>query len=135
MGHILKIFGIALIIFLVIDMIWLGFIAKNFYREHLGHLLKTNVSWLPAVIFYLIFVAGLVFFVINPALVNDSFRYALFAGAFFGFITYATYDLTNHATVKGWPLLVTLADLAWGSFIASATASISFWISKFLNIA
>ncbi len=134
MIQILKIFGIALVVFLIIDMIWLGFIARNFYQEHLGSLMKTNVNWLAAIIFYLIFIAGLVFFVINPALTNNSFSYALLAGAFFGLITYATYDLTNHATLKGWPLIVTLADLAWGTFIASATASISFWISKLFNI-
>lgn len=134
MGDILKIFGLALVIFFIIDMVWLGYLARDFYREQIGFLLKSNVNWLAAIVFYLIFIAGLVFFVINPALSNNSFSYALLAGAFYGFITYATYDLTNHATLKGWPLIVTLADLAWGSFIASATASITYWFSKLFNI-
>ncbi len=134
MAEILKIFGIALVIFLVIDMIWLGFIARNFYREHLGFLMEKNVNWLAAIVFYLIFVAGLVFFVINPALTDNSFSYALLAGAFYGLITYATYDLTNLATLKGWPVIITLADLAWGTFLASATASISFWVIKLVNV-
>jgi len=116
-------------------MVWLGWLARKFYKQHIGHLLKKNVNWLAAVIFYLIHIAGLVFFVIQPAVTNNSFSYALFAGAFFGLVTYATYDLTNHATVKGWPLIVTLADLAWGTFIASATASITFLISVLFSVA
>ena len=134
MGPYVRLFGITLFIFLAIDMVWLGWIARTFYKKHIGHLLKKNVNWLAAVIFYLIFIAGLIFFVIHPALINNSFSYALLAGGLFGLVTYSTYDLTNHATVKGWPLTVTLADLAWGSFLASATASLSYLISVWFNV-
>ncbi len=119
-------------VFLIIDLVWLGVIAKNLYKKHLGHLMKENVNWIAAVIFYSIFIAGLIFFVIEPALENDSVRYALLTGGAFGLITYATYDLTNLSTLKNWPVFVTVIDLIWGTVLSGATASISFVIISYL---
>lgn len=125
-------FLITFVVFMVIDLIWLGFIAKNIYRKYLGHLMKKNVNWIAAIIFYCIFIVGLIFFVIDPAVHKESVRYALLAGGGFGLITYATYDLTNLATLEEWPLMVTMIDLIWGTVLSGATAGISFGIINYL---
>lgn len=130
MSYFIKLYVVSLIVFLGIDIIWLGFIAKQLYAKYLGYLMTERIVWLAAIIFYLIFIAGLVFFVINPALKEKSLSYALYAGAFLGLVTYATYDLTNLATIKNWPIIVTVLDLLWGMFISSATSGITFLIMK-----
>jgi len=127
--QILKTYIITFLVFIVLDAIWLGFIAKKLYAEKLGYLMKSNVNWIAAVIFYLIFIAGLVFFVVSPSITKESLSYALKAGLFFGFVTYATYDLTNLATIKDWPLSITFIDLAWGSTLGLLTSTISYLIN------
>lgn len=124
----LKLFAIALPVFLAIDMVWLGLVAKNFYREQIGALLKPDVNWIAAIIFYLIFIAGIVVFVIVPAVEKGSWMHALLFGALFGLVCYATYDLTNLAVAKDWPLLVTLVDLAWGSILAASVSIATYFI-------
>lgn len=128
MALIIKSYVSAFLVFFAIDMLWLGLIAKNFYGAKLGHLMTPKVLWTPAFIFYMLFVAGILFFVVFPALQKGSWTYALGAGALFGLITYATYDLTNLATLKDWPLVVTLVDLVWGSVLSASTATLSFLI-------
>lgn len=130
MTQIVKMYLVSFCVFIIIDLIWLGFIAKNLYGNYLGYLMKENINWSAAIIFYLIFVAGILFFVINPALAKDSLSYAILAGALFGFITYSTYDLTNLSTIKDWPLTITIIDLIWGSVLSSTTASLSFLTIK-----
>ena len=93
----IKLYAIALPVFFVIDMIWLGLVAKGFYRAQIGALMKPEVNWTAAVVFYLIFIAGLVVFVISPAVEKSSWKHALLFGALFGLVCYATYDLTNLA--------------------------------------
>ena len=122
----LKIAGVATIIFFAVDMVWLGLIAKKLYAKELKDFLSPKVNWPAAIIFYLIFILGLAFFVITPALDGLGLTYAIFAGAFFGFVCYSTYDLTNLATMKNWPLKITLIDLAWGAFISSAVSTITY---------
>ncbi len=124
----LKLFTIALPVFFVIDIIWIGFLAKDFYRSQIGTLLKSDVNWTAAIIFYLIFIAGLVTFVIAPAVEKGSWTHALIFGALFGLVCYATYDLTNLALAKDWPVLVTIVDLVWGAFIASAVSVVTYFI-------
>ncbi len=124
----LKTYLIALAVFLTIDMIWLGLVAKSFYATQLDYIMKTEINWVAAIIFYLIFIVGLVTFVISPALEKASWRFALRRGLLFGLVTYATYDLTNLATIRDWPLTVTLIDLAWGSFLAASVSLISYQI-------
>lgn len=123
-------FLIAMGVFLVIDLIWLGFIAKDLYAKHLGYLMAEKVNFAAAFIFYIIFVLGMMYFIINPALVKGDWMAALLPGAFFGLIAYATYDLTNLATIKDWPLLITAIDLVWGSSLSAATCTISYFIIK-----
>ena len=121
---------ISVAVFLSIDMIWLLVISKNLYAKYLGYLMTDQVRVGAAAIFYLIFVVGLLFFVITPALSKDSWTYALFAGMVFGLITYATYDLTNLAVVKDWPVAITIIDLIWGTFLSSTTATVSFLLIR-----
>lgn len=126
-------FLISFGVFLIIDLIWLGFIAKDLYAKYLGYIMGP-VNWPAAIIFYVIFVVGLMYFVILPAIDAQSIWVALTRGAFFGFITYATYDLTNLSTLKDWPINITIIDLIWGTFLASSVSTVSYWvISKLFN--
>lgn len=126
----LKIYLTTMIVFFLVDILWLGLISKKLYSEYLGHLMSPKVNWTAALIFYALFIAGLVFFVINPALAKDSLKYAILVGGFFGLIAYGTYDLTNLATLKDWPLNITIIDLVWGTFLNGATSGITFLVVK-----
>lgn len=126
----LKLYIVSLLVFSSIDFIWLGFIAKNLYREQIGFLMKSEISWVPALLFYCIYLFGLVLFSIQPALKAQSWQLALLYGAVFGLVCYATYDLTNLATLKGWPVKIVIYDLAWGAFISATTSLIVFWIGS-----
>jgi uncharacterized membrane protein len=128
MSDLAKCFVITLVVFLVLDAIWLGVIAPRFYRAQIGFLMADRPRWLAAGVFYLIFVAGLVFFVVSPGVREGLLGKAALRGALFGLVTYATYDLTNLATVKGWPLLVTVVDLGWGTVLSATTALLSVWL-------
>ena len=125
---------ITLVVFLAIDMVWLLVLSKKLYSEKLGYLMAEKPNLIVALVFYIIFAAGILFFVIQPALLLGSWKYALFAGMFFGLVTYGTYDLTNQATIKDWPAIITIVDLIWGSFVTGCTAFISFYIiTKFFK--
>jgi len=124
----LKLYLMTLVIFFLVDIVWLGVISKKLYKEYLGHLMGP-VNWPAALIFYAMFIAGLVFFVINPAIEKQSLFYAVSVGAFFGLITYGTYDLTNLATLKDWPVTITIIDLIWGTFLNAATAGITYHVA------
>ncbi|MSR68081.1 DUF2177 family protein [Candidatus Peribacteria bacterium] len=124
-----KLFFIALPIFLALDMAWLGFIARDYYRSQIGSLLKDQVNWVAALVFYAIYISGLVTFVLLPAVTKHSWQSALLMGAFFGFVAYATYDLTNLAVAKNWTLSVTIVDLAWGTVVAGTVSVLTYWIA------
>jgi len=126
----LKLFAIALPVFFAIDMLWLGFIAKDFYAKQIGGLMKSDINWTAAIIFYLIFIAGIVVFVITPAVQKNSWTNAVLMGALFGFVCYATYDLTNLAVAKDWPVLVTIIDLIWGAVLAASVSVITYLIAS-----
>lgn len=126
----IKLYLIALPVFFVIDMVWLVLVAKKFYNMHLGFLMKSDINWYAAIIFYLLFIGGLVVFVITPAMEKQSLVHSLFYGALFGLITYATYDLTNLATLKDWPLVVTIVDLGWGMVLSASVAVITYMIAN-----
>lgn len=121
------------IVFFAIDMVWLGFVAKDLYRRHLNNFLSDEVNWTAAITFYLLFIVGIFIFVILPALEKNSLARALTLGALFGFFTYATYDLTNLATLKNWPLTIVFIDIAWGSFLTASVSAAGFTILKWLN--
>jgi len=125
----IKLYLIALPVFFIIDMIWLVLIAKKFYSEQIGFLMRPDINWVAAIIFYLLFIAGLVTFVISPAFEKHSWIHAALFGAFFGLVTYATYDLTNLATLKDWPVLVTVVDLIWGAFLAASISMVTYFIA------
>jgi uncharacterized membrane protein len=128
-----KLYAATLIGFFAIDIVWLGFLARDFYRKHLGFMLAEQPNWWAASAFYLLFIAGLVVFVILPALQEGSLRKAVVLGAFFGLVTYATYDLTNHATAKGWPWIVTVIDLCWGAVLASSVSCIGYLAGQWMS--
>jgi uncharacterized membrane protein len=130
----IKLYAIALPVFFVIDMIWLGLVAKNFYSTQIGSLMKNDVNWTAAIIFYIIFIAGLAVFVITPAIEKGSWMHALLFGAFFGLVCYATYDLTNLAIAKDWPLLVTIVDISWGAVLAASVSTITYFIAKKIGL-
>ena len=128
-----KLYLSTLAAFFVIDMIWLGLAARGLYRKYLGFLLSPSPNWTAAILFYLLWVAGLLVFVVVPGLQAGSVKKVLLLGALFGFLTYATYDLTNQATVKDWPLTITVVDLLWGTTLATAVSYISFLIGRWLD--
>ena len=120
---------ISIVVFVFVDMFWLGTAAKSFYAEHLGHLLRTPFLLPPAVLFYLIFLAGLNLFVISPYR-DASYRKIAAYGSAFGFVTYATFDLTSQAVFRDFPTIVVVVDLAWGSFLSMAISVITVWLYR-----
>jgi uncharacterized membrane protein len=128
----LKLYGIAFVVFFVVDLIWLGLVAKDLYQKEIGSLLKPDVNWVAAIIFYLLFILGLVIFVINPAVESGSLAKAMMLGAFFGLVTYATYDLTNLATMRDFTLKITAIDLTWGTFLGFITSTLTYLINDWL---
>lgn len=128
-----KLYLIALPVFFIIDMIWLGLIARGFYNKHLGFLMRPRPNWTAAIVFYLIFIAGILIFVVMPAKADGSAIKAVWLGLAFGLVTYATYDLTNLATIKQWPLVVTVVDLIWGMVLSASVGFLTYMISKALK--
>jgi uncharacterized membrane protein len=130
----LKLYFIALPTFFITDFIWLALVARKFYVSQLGLLMKTNINWAAAIIFYLIFIVGLVIFAIAPAVEKKSLYTAILMGGLFGFFTYATYDLTNLATLKNWPIGVTIVDMAWGVILAGTVSTVTYLIATKLGL-
>ena len=128
----LKLYFIALPVFLLIDGLWLGLIAKNFYAKQIGFLMKTNINWFSALLFYVLFIIGLVVFVLLPTIKSNSWQTALLLGCLLGFICYATYDLTNLATLKNWPVIVTIVDIIWGTVLGGSVSLITYFLSKIM---
>ena len=128
----LKVYALAVPIFFAIDILWLGVIAKGFYRRKLDFILSSQVNWAAAVIFYLIYIAGILFFAVRPALNDHSYGQAALLGGLYGFFTYATYDLTNLATIKNWPLAIVVLDILWGVCLCSLVATLSFAMAELI---
>lgn len=124
---------IATLIFFAIDMIWLGLIAKGFYRDKLGFILSANVNWAAAVIFYLIYIGGILFFAVHPAMLNSSWQTALLNGAVLGMLCYATYDLTNMATIDKWPLTIVVVDIIWGTILTGSVSLFTYLATGYLT--
>ena len=119
-------FAVTFVVFMGIDLVWLGFVAKNIYSKYLGYLMAPNINWLAAMVFYVIFIIGILYFVIAPSLVDRDFTQLVIRAMLFGFITYATYDLTNLATVRDWPITITIIDLIWGTTLSTSVSVISY---------
>jgi len=133
MSYYVKLYLFTLAAFLAIDMVWLALLARGFYQKHLGFLMRSSPNWSAAIVFYLLFVFGLLVFVILPSLEAGSTKKVLILGALFGLIAYATYDLTNLATVKDWPSIVTAADLLWGGILTTSVSYLGFLAGKWLQ--
>lgn len=117
------------VFFFAIDMLWLGVVAKGFYQSKLASFLGP-VNWLAAIVFYLLFIGGVLFFASFPAAEAASLKKAIMLGALFGFFTYMTYDLTNMATLSNWPLAVVIVDILWGMVLAGSTAVVGYYIIR-----
>jgi uncharacterized membrane protein len=125
-------FGVTFAVFMAIDLVWLGVVAKNLYQEYLGYIMAKQVNWAAAVIFYIIFIVGALYFVILPALDTGDVTRLVISAMLYGFVTYATYDLTNLATLADWPLKITLIDLIWGTSLSTLTSVISYFAIRSL---
>jgi uncharacterized membrane protein len=119
----------TLVVFVAIDFIWLSTMADVLYKPTMGDMLAPEFRLVPAVVFYLIFAAGLAFFAVRPALQSQDILIALFYGAAVGLVAYATYDLTNQATLKNWSTVLTIADLAWGAALSAVASASAYWIT------
>jgi uncharacterized membrane protein len=113
-----NLYFISVPVFFAIDMIWLGLIADSFYQSKLGNFIG-EINWIAAIIFYLLFLAGLTFFATYPAVKEKSLKKAALFGGLFGFFTYMTYDLTNLATLPGWPISIVIVDIVWGTLLGA----------------
>lgn len=123
----------TLIAFAIVDTLWLGVVARAFYQAELGSLRAERIDFRAAVAFYLVFAAGIVVFAVLPALRAESLGNALLYGALFGFFCYATYDLTNLATLRDWPLRMSLVDIAWGTVLTASTATVATAVTRWLT--
>ena len=133
MTYYLKLYLLTVPVFFAIDLIWLGVVAKNFYQNNLSAFLSPSVNWPAALAFYFMYIAGIILFAVKPGLDAQSIGKAALWGALFGFFTYATYDLTNLATLRDWPLKVVFVDIAWGILLCTLVASGSYLIGRWLN--
>ena len=127
-SRILLTYAVSVPVFFAVDMIWLGVIAKGFYRKALEPLLTPNINWTAAIVFYFLFLVGILIFALLPGMEKRSLRYTVLMAALFGFIAYATYDLTNLATLRDWPLLLSMVDMIWGAFLSASTAGVTYLI-------
>jgi uncharacterized membrane protein len=128
-----KLYLFTVPVFFAIDMLWLGYLARNFYKTQLQHLLSPEVNWPAAFIFYFVYIAGILFFAVRPGLSAQSLGIACLYGALFGFFTYATYDLTNLATLTNWPIKVVVVDIAWGTLLCTLVGGASYLIGTRLQ--
>lgn len=128
-----KLYIIALVLFLAIDGIWLGLIAKNLYQQNIGHLMSDSIKFAPALLFYLVYVVGIIVLAVQPGIDANSLGKTLMLAALFGFLAYGTYDFTNWATLKDWPAKIVLIDVLWGTFVTSTTAGLTWWLSKLIG--
>jgi uncharacterized membrane protein len=121
------------LVFFAIDFVWLGLVAQDIFRRHVGHLMRSDINWPAAVVFYLAFIVGILVFAVYPSVDRDSLLRAMGLGALFGFFTYATYDLTNLATLKDWPISITIMDIVWGMVLTTVVSAAGFYIVRALT--
>jgi len=124
---------ITALVFFAIDLLWLGVIAKNLYAKYLGHLMAERVNWAAAIIFYALYIVGIIIFAVEPGVRSDSLSRAIMWGLLFGFFTYATYDLTNLATLRDWPVTIVFIDIAWGMILCGIASAAGFWAATRLS--
>jgi uncharacterized membrane protein len=130
----LQLYGATALVFFAIDVVWLGVVAQSFYQRHLGHLLRADVLWAPAVLFYALYIAGILVFAVLPGLDARSLGRTVALGAFLGLVAYATFDLTCMALLKDFPLVVVVVDLAWGMVLTASVSTAAYGIARWLDI-
>jgi uncharacterized membrane protein len=128
-AHFIVTYILTAIFFLVIDLTWLGIIARKYYLAQLGHLFREQVNWTAAGLFYSLYIVGMIVFAIQPGVDNASLVRTVILGLFYGFITYATYDLTNLATLKDWPLAIAVVDIAWGTVLGGLVSTFGYFVA------
>lgn len=125
---------LTFVVFLVIDFIWLNFVAKNLYATKIGHLMAQNPKLVPALIFYLIYIVGVIIFAVLPGYESKNIWKTILLGALFGLLSYSTYDLINLSTLKDWPISVTIIDIIWGTSVTAVTSIAGYYISTLLKV-
>lgn len=130
----IKLYLIALPVFFAVDLLWLGVLARGIYNKYIGDFLASPPNWTAAILFYLMFIVGIIFFAVYPAVEKNSAQHALLYGALFGFFTYMTYEMTNLAVIKDWPLAIVPIDILWGVVLSASVAGITWWVATSLNI-
>ena len=128
-----KAYGLTFLVFLAVDFLWLGIIAKRLYQRQLGHLFSPEVNWAAAFLFYVIFVIGMMVFVIHPAVKSGAVWQAVWMGALYGLVTYATFDLTNLALIKDWPASIAVVDILWGIVLSTIVSTAGYGIARWLS--
>jgi uncharacterized membrane protein len=131
--QILKLYGLTAVVFFAIDLVWLGVVAQGFYAKHLGHLLRPDVVWGAALVFYALYLAGVLVFAVLPGLEAGSLVRTLALGAFFGLVAYATFDLTCMALMKDFPLVVVVVDLVWGTVLTATVSGAGYALGRWLE--
>lgn len=134
LGSLAQLYGLTAGVFFAVDVIWIGGVAAGFYRESLGHLLRNEVLWVPALAFYAIYIAGILVFAVIPGLEAVSFTRALTLGAFLGLIAYATFDLTAMALLRGFPGKVAVVDIVWGVVLTGSVSAAGYGIGRWLGV-
>ncbi len=134
MRHMLLQYFIVLVVFLAIDAVWLSMAGRLVYVPEIGALLKDKPDFLVAFIFYAIYALGLLMFVVSPGLAAPGLAKTLLWGGLFGFVAYATYDLTNLATMKGFTFRIAMIDLVWGSVLSASVSTVAVWLIRLLKL-
>lgn len=134
MKYVIAYFVVA-IVFLAIDYIWLGFVMKDYFQSKLAHLMADDVNFTVAAIFYLFYAAGIVFLCVNPALTEGDWTKAAINGAVLGALAYGTYDITNMATLKEWPVVMSIIDVSWGTALTALSATAGYFAVSFYHAA
>jgi uncharacterized membrane protein len=130
----LKLYAATAAVFFALDLIWLSVVAKGFYKAQMGHLMRADVQWVPAVLFYVIYVAAIIVLCVKPGLERASMGRAVAMGAIFGLAAYAAFDLTSLALLKDFPKTVALVDLAWGTLVTASVSGASYAIGRAMGV-
>ena len=130
----LKLYGLTASVFFAIDLVWLGLVARTFYRDALGHLLREDTQWVAALVFYALYIAGILVFTVLPSLESGSLVRAVGLGAFFGLVAYATFDLTSLALIRDFPLKVVVVDLIWGATLTGSVSAAGYGLGRWLGL-
>jgi len=128
-ANLVKIYFSTAVLFFAVDILWLGVVAKNFYNKHLGQFFRDRVNWIAAILFYLLYILGIMIFAIFPGIASASLSRTAILGTLYGLFTYATYDLTNLATLKDWPKIIVVVDILWGMVLCGLVSTGGFLVA------